>query len=110
MSHTVYALTADHSESYCEGDDWIVLCSTEMEALAEAHRRTQKWVDEEIVGDEQFDVPPVEPGTGVVSRVKHPPSHPEQAWVNFYLDDREVDNDKTELLGYVIFKVECPDA
>lgn len=108
MSHTVYALTADHSEGYSEGDDWISLFLTEAEACEAAKARTEKDA-EQLVGDEQYTVPPLTSVPEVSVRCEWPDSHPAQCWVTTYLEHEDEDG-AASWGGFVIYRVECPGA
>src|SRR5438552_3577477 len=62
MSHTVYILQPDYMEAVpVDGPFGLQAYASESDARFEILRQTRDEVDREIVGDEEFDVPPLGP-------------------------------------------------
>lgn len=108
MSHTIYVLTEDYSESYpVDGASSIAIFPTIKEAMEGIEQRTRADVDKEgIVGDLTFDDPPLEPNYRVGFSIEHPDHHPDQIWVDAMIEDDS--HEASTYKGWVIYETECP--
>lgn len=108
MSHTIYVLTEDYSESYpVDGASSISIFSTVKEVLTEIERQTRADIDKEgVVGDLQWDDPPLSSDYRVGFSIEHPEHHPDQIWVDAMIEDDS--HEASTYKGWVIYETECP--